>query len=137
VHESFAQENRGRRESRVPVAPAASRAKIKKHTSVVTARSTGITRPSLRNGFNGLLRALPRFWKSKFDETVKRDRRNQETLRKLGWRVAIVWECSVKEVGVEAIAKRLEKWLQSSSSFKEISSRSAKAPSRRISKKKT
>jgi hypothetical protein len=41
------------------VAPAASRAKIKKHTSVVTARSTGITRPSLHNGFNSLLRALP------------------------------------------------------------------------------
>jgi hypothetical protein len=59
VHESFAQENRGRRESRVPVAPAASRAKKTKHTSVVTARSTGITRHSLHNGFNGLLRALP------------------------------------------------------------------------------
>jgi len=30
-----------------------------KHTSVVTARFTGVTRPSLRNGFNGLSRALP------------------------------------------------------------------------------
>jgi hypothetical protein len=36
VHESFAQENRGRRECRVPNAPAASRAKKTKHTSVVT-----------------------------------------------------------------------------------------------------
>ncbi len=40
------------RNSRVPVAPAASRAKMKKHTSIVTARFTGVTRPSLRNGFN-------------------------------------------------------------------------------------
>jgi len=49
------------------------------------------------------------FWKSKFGETVKRDRRNQAALRKLGWRVAIVWECSVKEAGAEAIATRLAK----------------------------
>jgi hypothetical protein len=54
-----AQENRGRRESRVPVAPVASRAKCKKHTSVVTTGPDGFTRLSPRNGFNGLLRALP------------------------------------------------------------------------------
>src|SRR5258708_32844360 len=44
-----------------------------------------------------------RFWKTKFDETVKRDKRNLTALRKLGWRVAIVWECSVKEHGAEAV----------------------------------
>jgi hypothetical protein len=38
--------NRGRGECRVPVAPAASRAKKTKHTSVVTARFTGETRHS-------------------------------------------------------------------------------------------
>jgi DNA mismatch endonuclease (patch repair protein) len=27
-----------------------------------------------------------RFWKSKFDETVRRDKRHLEALRKLGWR---------------------------------------------------
>jgi hypothetical protein len=32
---------------------------IKKHTSVVTTGHTGITRHSLRNGFNGFLRSLP------------------------------------------------------------------------------
>src|ERR1700737_1087492 len=32
-------ENRGRRESRVPVAPAASRGKLKNHTSIVTTGS--------------------------------------------------------------------------------------------------
>jgi hypothetical protein len=41
------------------LAPAASRAKIKKHTSVVAEGTAEITRPSLRNGFNGFLRALP------------------------------------------------------------------------------
>ena len=77
-----------------------------------------------------------RFWKSKFGETVKRDKRNLEALRKLGWKVAIVWECSVKDEGAEAVARRIAAWLQSGRSFKEISSRSARAKSGRISKKK-
>jgi hypothetical protein len=51
-------EFRGRRESRVPVAPAASCAKVES-TRVSHHRFTGNARPSLRNGFNGLLRALP------------------------------------------------------------------------------
>ena len=50
---------RGRRECRAPDAPEASCAiKVIKRTSVVTGH-TGITRHSPRNGFNGLLRALP------------------------------------------------------------------------------
>jgi hypothetical protein len=43
----------------VLAAPIASRAESKKHTSVVTTGSPKTTRPSLRNGFNGFLRALP------------------------------------------------------------------------------
>ena len=76
-----------------------------------------------------------RFWKLKFGETVKRDTRNLEALRKLGWKVAIVWECSVKDEGAEAIAQRIGTWLKSGRSFKEISSRSARIASRRKSKK--
>jgi hypothetical protein len=49
--------NRGRRESRVPDAPAASCAKVKS-TRVSHHRFAGSIRPSLRNGFNGLSRAL-------------------------------------------------------------------------------
>jgi DNA mismatch endonuclease (patch repair protein) len=70
------------------------------------------------------------FWKAKFDETVERDKRNLAALQKLGWRVAIVWECSVKEQGPEAIAERLVAWLRSGRSFKEISSADAKRPTR-------
>lgn len=76
------------------------------------------------------------FWKSKFRETVRRDRRNQEALRKLGWRVAIVWECSVKEAGAEAVAGRIATWLQSDRTFREISGRRAKTAFRQRSKKK-
>jgi len=76
------------------------------------------------------------FWKSKFGETVKRDKLNLEALRKLGWKVAIVWECSVKDEGAEAVARRIAAWLQSGQSFKEISGRGTRAKSRRISRKK-
>jgi hypothetical protein len=48
---------RGRRESRVPAAPAASRAKNKAHERSRRGFA-GAVRPSLRNGFNGFLRAL-------------------------------------------------------------------------------
>lgn len=77
----------------------------------------------------------PAFWKSKFGETVKRDKRNFDALRKLGWKVAIVWECSIKDEGAEAVAQRIAAWLQSGRSFKEISGRTVKAASRRRSKK--
>jgi hypothetical protein len=49
---------RGRRESRVLGAPAAPRAKCRKHASA-SPQVRRNTRPSLRNGFNGFLRALP------------------------------------------------------------------------------
>jgi hypothetical protein len=55
---NIAQENRGRRESRVSDAPAASCANVES-TRVSHYRHTGSIRPSLRSGFNGLLRALP------------------------------------------------------------------------------
>jgi DNA mismatch endonuclease (patch repair protein) len=61
-----------------------------------------------------------KFWKSKFNETVKRDALKLEALRKLGWRVAIVWECSVKDKGAEVIGQRLASWLRSRRSFVEI-----------------
>jgi DNA mismatch endonuclease, patch repair protein len=78
-----------------------------------------------------------RFWGSKFDETVKRDKRNVEALRKLGWKVAIVWECSIKDEGAETVAGRIAAWLQSGRAFREISSRNARVVSHRISKRKT
>src|SRR5260370_21956156 len=51
MHDPFAQENRGRRESRVPAAPAASRAKSSEAHERSHRGFTGLTRPSLRNGF--------------------------------------------------------------------------------------
>jgi DNA mismatch endonuclease, patch repair protein len=70
------------------------------------------------------------FWRAKFDETVKRDKRNLEALQKLGWKVAIVWECSIKDKGADAIAKTIAAWLESRKSFKEIAGRKVTAPTK-------
>ena len=77
------------------------------------------------------------FWRTKFGDTVKRDKRNVEALRKLGWRVAIVWECSVNEEGADAVADKITGWLQTRSPFKEISSRSARAEAALQASRKT
>ncbi|WP_244622065.1 very short patch repair endonuclease [Bradyrhizobium ivorense] len=65
------------------------------------------------------------FWKQKFDETVTRDRRNVRALRKLGWRVGVVWECSIKEHGAEAVARRIAVWLHSNEPYADISSKAS------------
>jgi len=67
------------------------------------------------------------FWKPKFRETLKRDKQNLRSLRKLGWRVAIVWECSVKDQGADVVAQSIAAWLRSDRSYKEISSPKAKS----------
>lgn len=35
------------------------------------------------------------FWQDKLGKNAVRDRRNQRALRKLGWKVIVVWECQV------------------------------------------
>lgn len=40
------------------------------------------------------------FWQSKIDRNRARDKRDIEALRKLGWRVIVIWECELKTVGL-------------------------------------
>jgi DNA mismatch endonuclease (patch repair protein) len=72
-----------------------------------------------------------RFWRSKFDETVDRDKRNVKALRKLGWKVAVVWECSIKDRGADVVADSVATWLRSGKSYKEISGSKAHRRRRR------
>jgi DNA mismatch endonuclease (patch repair protein) len=51
------------------------------------------------------------FWDEKFKANVARDQRSEAALRKLGWRIAIVWECAIRERGAEAIAGETLNWL--------------------------
>ena len=51
-----------------------------------------------------------RFWTEKFRGNVARDRRNVNTLRKLGWRVLIIWECETRSS--ECVQKHLLDFLK-------------------------
>lgn len=55
------------------------------------------------------------FWSKKFSETIIRDSRNLQNLRESGWRIAIVWECSLKGKGANyhQVAETVKKWLES------------------------
>ncbi len=37
------------------------------------------------------------FWVPKLEANAKRDARNQEELRALGWEVLVIWECQLKD----------------------------------------
>lgn len=36
------------------------------------------------------------YWKAKFTKNVERDKKNQEDIRIMGYRVIVIWECEVK-----------------------------------------
>ena len=50
-----------------------------------------------------------RFWEEKFEGNVVRDRRNDEALHELGWRVMVIWECETRDH--DAVAKRIVDYL--------------------------
>jgi DNA mismatch endonuclease, patch repair protein len=56
------------------------------------------------------------FWRAKFAANVARDSLLLMELINHGWRVAIVWECSLRNsVGIQETAEELSKWLVSDS----------------------
>lgn len=49
-------------------------------------------------GRGGQPRTNAAFWQAKFDRNAMRHERNAAALRQLGWRVLVVWECSLRDV---------------------------------------
>lgn len=45
------------------------------------------------------------FWQNKFTATVERDKKNQELLEKVGWKVLIIWQCEISDK--DALMKKL------------------------------
>ncbi|WP_080411881.1 very short patch repair endonuclease [Burkholderia ubonensis] len=56
------------------------------------------------------------FWKQKFQGNVDRDKRHIAMLRDLGWRVAVVWECSLKH-SVNETVRTVDEWLRGEEGF--------------------
>ncbi len=57
------------------------------------------------------------WWKSKIERNKANDQRAREALLALDWRVAVVWECSLKgreRLNEADLADRLEDWIRDS-----------------------
>lgn len=54
------------------------------------------------------------YWNTKLDGNVSRDKRKEEELSKLGWRVEIVWQCETGDK--ETLSKKLDKLLSRANS---------------------
>lgn len=50
------------------------------------------------------------FWFDKLSKNVSRDKTNQSALKKLGWKVLVVWECQLKRQ--MAVEKRIKRFLE-------------------------
>lgn len=63
-------------------------------------------------------RTRPDFWSEKIIGNIRRDERKQAELKKLGWRVCILWECEIKSAGNEqilSVVDQIVEWLDSDS----------------------
>lgn len=71
------------------------------------------------------------FWRTKITRNRRVDARARSTLHAQGWRVLIIWECSLKGGGrlpIEQLSERVARWLFSNRKAQEIrgSARSSK-----------
>ncbi len=56
-----------------------------------------------------------KFWEKKIDGNRDRDERHRMQLRKLGWRVGIVWECATRGIrssNLERMLNKLSRWIR-------------------------
>jgi len=51
-----------------------------------------------------------KFWQQKFKRTIERDKQNFKTLKKLGWKILVIWECQIKKP--EKIINRIKNFLK-------------------------
>ncbi len=49
------------------------------------------------------------FWNGKLDKNIARDKSNKRKLRRLGWKVLVVWECETK--AREKLHRKLRRFL--------------------------
>lgn len=80
------------------------------------------------HGHNCALFRMPatnrNFWSDKIGNNQKRDRKVRADLLELGWRVLVVWECSMKgkhRTRFEDLISTIENWLSSDQTELELS----------------
>lgn len=60
------------------------------------------------------------FWAEKFSKNVERDQRNRDALTKIGWRVGVVWECTLKDEAMIDYVHAIIVWLRGADKYLEI-----------------
>lgn len=62
------------------------------------------------------------FWHDKIKKNRENDRRAIDSLLTEGWRVCVVWECSVRGAGkdIDGLVQRLADWIMGAEPFMEI-----------------
>lgn len=64
------------------------------------------------------------FWKTKIKGNVKNDKKVRQILLDLGWRICVVWECSIKgskQKDIADVAATIADWLNGDKTLMEIS----------------
>lgn len=63
----------------------------------------------------------PEFWRDKIGRNREHDRRSTDALLAAGWRVCVVWECSIRGAGkdIEGFTQRVVDWLRGVEPFME------------------
>lgn len=65
------------------------------------------------------------FWRNKISENQERDRKNISIVGQMGWRVAIIWECALKNAKATAkTVNALDIWIKSGMNYLEIPDKS-------------
>jgi G:T-mismatch repair DNA endonuclease (very short patch repair protein) len=64
------------------------------------------------HGHKGCKRATipatrPEFWRAKIEGNRERDLRDQKALETLGWRVRILWQCSITDAALGGLAREI------------------------------
>lgn len=52
-----------------------------------------------------------KFWQQKFTRTIERDKKNKSELKKLGWKILVIWECQTKK-NPEKILTKIKTFLK-------------------------
>lgn len=60
-------------------------------------------------GFAYVPKSRKEFWTTKFANNVARDRRTEAALKRLGWKVIVVWECELAENEGKVMTKVLRR----------------------------
>ena len=63
------------------------------------------------------------FWEEKLTKNKERDQRNREELKAKGWRLLVVWECSIKgksKLPLERVLTACESFLKGEQDYHEI-----------------